>query len=261
MPCSLYFDSLKELTEKASSYISNKISAIKENKEKKIAKKEYEEKIKKLEAEKNSLTESNSLYTQENEKLQKMLQAQEEETNKIIKSKNSAIETFSKDFREQLEEKDKIITEQKSEIESLKKTTQPIQEQKEEENKNKRFEDFRKKYPANIRCQDGHYVRSKSERDIDDFFFHNKIRHVYEPTYINQKTKKSKCPDFYLPDYNLYIEYFGLKTEKYLKDKEEKIRLYSSDKNVNFEYITQNDDDNIYEKLKYICIKYSIPIK
>ncbi len=112
-----------------------------------------------------------------------------------------------------------------------------------------------------LECLDGDFVRSKAEREIDNFFFNNRIWHIYEKAYHVPNSGKKYNPDFYLPDYNLYIEYFGSEEPKYLRKKDEKIRVYSADPNINFEYLTFEDDNQIYERLQDICRKYSIPTK
>ena len=124
-----------------------------------------------------------------------------------------------------------------------------------------RNKDYRKIYPANFRCKSGVYVRSKSEREIHDFFFEHRIRVVYEEQYRHPTTGKTAMVDFYLPDYNLYMEYFGRTDSDYLKDREKKINMYRSDSKIHFEYLTYEDDNNIYDKLKGICYDYSIPLK
>ncbi len=117
--------------------------------------------------------------------------------------------------------------------------------------------DFRQKYEKPYRCNDGDYVRSKSEREIDDFLFAHKIWHIYEPEYICHNGKKY-YPDFLLSDYNLYIEYFGKTEEEYIAKKEQKIADLSAEPNIFFEYLEHTDDANITEKLTEICKKYNI---
>ncbi len=112
-----------------------------------------------------------------------------------------------------------------------------------------------------LECLDGDFVRSKAEREIDNFLFSNRIWHIYEKTYHAPNSEIPYKADFYLPDYNLYIEYFGMKTPEYLRQKDEKITIYSADPNINFEYLTFEDDNQIYERLQNICRKYSIPTK
>ena len=60
----------------------------------------------------------------------------------------------------------------------------------------------------NIKCADGHIVKSKSEAMIDDFLYRHKILHAYEPAL---ETNNSPIhPDFYLPELNLYLEHHGI---------------------------------------------------
>ena len=112
-----------------------------------------------------------------------------------------------------------------------------------------------------FRCQDGDYVRSKAEREIDNFFFNNRIWHIYEYKYEHPVTEEWAIPDFYLPDHNLFIEYFGLDTPEYIEKREHKIKMYRSDKSIRFEYLTYEDDADINGKLIEICKKYNIPLK
>lgn len=121
-------------------------------------------------------------------------------------------------------------------------------------------EDYRDFYKKPYRCEDGDYVRSKSEREIDNFLFRNRIWHIYEPEYICKETGKKYYPDFYLPDYKLYIEYFGLTDEKYLEKKAEKIRMFRNDPDIHFAYISHEDDSNITEKMKAVCQENQIPM-
>lgn len=60
----------------------------------------------------------------------------------------------------------------------------------------------------------GQPVRSKGERVIADYFTSRNIAYQYEAEATTDdwfifKTKISR-PDFYLPQYNLYVEYWGL---------------------------------------------------
>ena len=132
---------------------------------------------------------------------------------------------------------------------------------KAEETDESQGDDYRNKHEKPYRCEDGDYVRSKAEREIDDFFFKNRIWHEYEATYVHSETNQKYYPDFYLPDHNLYLEYFGLNTPEYVEKRESKIQMYRSDPSIHFEYLTYEDDENIYEKLKDICIKHNIPLK
>lgn len=71
-------------------------------------------------------------------------------------------------------------------------------------------------------CEDGHKVRSRAEALISNFLFSNKIRYVYEkPVFYEDENGEHKTlhPDFYLPDFDTYIEYNELKRIDYLKTK------------------------------------------
>ena len=59
----------------------------------------------------------------------------------------------------------------------------------------------------------GEKVKSYGEMDIANFLFQNGIRYEYERQYeIDTRTAEryQYYPDFYLPDYKIYIEYFGI---------------------------------------------------
>ncbi len=270
MPCALYVDTISELIDKVTALISKHRSTKAATKQERDIKKEYQEKINNLNKENQLLQKENKVLYEEIDKLSQKLEENEQEKAelaKAISNKNQIVEKIKEESLKQHEEKDECMAELLTQIHLLEEANKKLKEKferkaTEEKSKAKEYKkDFRKKYPADIRCQDGEYVRSKSERDIDDFFFQNKIWHIYEPTYIEPKTKKKHYPDFYLPDYNLYIEYFGMTTPEYLEKRDRKITMYLSDKSINFEYLTQADDNNIYEKLKDICLKYSIPTK
>ena len=81
--------------------------------------------------------------------------------------------------------------------------------------------------PGAIRTKDGHWVRSKSERDIANFLFDNRIAYQYErPVTIGGVELR---PDFYLPDVasGIYLEHFGiLEDARYRQLAESKVTLY-----------------------------------
>lgn len=175
----------------------------------------------------------------------------------ILKEKYSVEKAFQHTY-EFLDDINELNKEEIIDIYELKKNTIPNEEPI---NLEESTTDFRQKFPKPYRCKDGDYVRSKSEREIDDFFFDNRIWHIYEHEYTHPITGKMAETDFFLPDYNLYIEYFGMTDPDYLKRRDEKISMYQSDTNINFEYLTYEDDNNIYQKLKQICLKYNISVK
>lgn len=64
-----------------------------------------------------------------------------------------------------------------------------------------------------IRSLNGDKVKSYEECEIANFLFMNQIPYMYEPAYeYNTASKEFRQyqPDFYLPDYGIYIEHFGI---------------------------------------------------
>ena len=60
---------------------------------------------------------------------------------------------------------------------------------------------------------DRNRYKSEGERKIADFLGCNNIRYLYEaPVLINSYDSKARIwyPDFYLPEFKTYIEYYGL---------------------------------------------------
>lgn len=89
---------------------------------------------------------------------------------------------------------------------------------------------FRSKFRATYRTDDGHKVRSKAEQIIDNWLYHNKIIHAYER---RVPIEEELFCDFFIPIGKVWIEYWGLEDEKYLKRKELKKELYKKyDKNL-----------------------------
>jgi len=80
------------------------------------------------------------------------------------------------------------------------------------------------KYPETYSAVDGHNCKSLSEKIIDDYFFKHGIKHLAED-YINIKIRKFKY-DWYLPDADVYVEFFGYQGERYNKSRREKEEFY-----------------------------------
>lgn len=78
------------------------------------------------------------------------------------------------------------------------------------------------------KCDDGRKVRSRAEAMISNFFFKERVRAVYEETIYYQENGEQKTlhPDFFLPDYDLYIEYNELTNKPYLRQKEYAQKIY-----------------------------------
>lgn len=123
--------------------------------------------------------------------------------------------------------------------------------------------DFRKKYPAKYRADDGHYVRSRGELLIDNYLFNAFVVHSYER---KLPVEENLCPDFYIPipgGGNVCIEYWGMENDpKYNRDKEKKLAVYEKYKaehpliQLRDEHL-QNLDDHLPQELR----KYGVKVK
>jgi phage antirepressor YoqD-like protein len=116
-------------------------------------------------------------------------------------------------------------------------------------------DDFRKKFPANLRTPDGHYVRSRAEILIDDFLYKNGIVHAYERR-VNID-EEMYC-DFYIPTQKLYIEFWGLEeNEQYAERKNKKLELYAK-YNLKLIEVNNSDIENLDENLASKLRKHNI---
>lgn len=119
------------------------------------------------------------------------------------------------------------------------------------------IEDFRKKFPAEHRTTDGHFVRSKSEMIIDDWLYRENIVHAYEKRLPIEEDVYS---DFYLPSGKVYIEFWGYENDsKYLHRKQIKQAIYQK---YGFRLIELCDKDvnNLDDILPQQLLKYGINI-
>jgi phage antirepressor YoqD-like protein len=116
-------------------------------------------------------------------------------------------------------------------------------------------DDFRKKFPANLRTPDGHYVRSRAEILIDDFLYKNGIVHAYERR-VN--IDEDMYCDFYIPTQKLYIEFWGLEeNEQYAERKNKKLELYAK-YNLKLIEVNNSDIENLDENLASKLRKHNI---
>jgi len=111
---------------------------------------------------------------------------------------------------------------------------------------------FRDKFPATYRTDDGHLVRSKAEQAIDNWLFHNKIVHAYEK---RVPIEEDVYCDFFIPIGKIWLEYWGLEDEKYLKRKESKIKLYKKHEK-NLIELTDEDVKNLDDSLPVKLLRY-----
>lgn len=82
-------------------------------------------------------------------------------------------------------------------------------------------------------------VRGKWELELAEILNNEKIywiRKVYL-TYLQNEITKTYCPDFYLPDYNMYIEVKGY----YSQIDKEKIALVLEKNNINLQMVFEKD--------------------
>lgn len=108
------------------------------------------------------------------------------------------------------------------------------------------------------KAKDGRFVRSLSEKVILDYFFDNYIRVVYEKSipYTNEKGEEKELhPDFYLKDYDLYIEFNGLTNKTYLKMKNYVNKIYQ-EKGLKVEILESSDIDDIEKTMEKLLAKY-----
>ena len=114
---------------------------------------------------------------------------------------------------------------------------------------------------------DNKRVKSIAERDIANFFFSHNIEYEYEPKVDwieNSEEDKEYHPDFYLPDFDIYIEHWGLDknnkvpnwfegenpTEKYLENKKWKLEQFKKyDKTLVESWDFERKEKNLIPKL------------
>ena len=89
-------------------------------------------------------------------------------------------------------------------------------------------------YEGRYTCKDGHIVKSKSEREIDNYLFEHNSPHAYEKALPYGATDKEVLhPDFYLPNYlgdkkHVFIEHWGYNENniQYTQTKKFKMPIY-----------------------------------
>ena len=109
---------------------------------------------------------------------------------------------------------------------------------------------------TSFKCLDGHVVKSKGELIIDNYLYHIGMDHKYENT-LRIRGKIMKY-DWYLPDFDIYIEYWGYFGKKYMDRKQEKLELYRKGKLklISIEDIMLQDIDlNLQKELSQLIKK------
>jgi len=118
-------------------------------------------------------------------------------------------------------------------------------------------------------------VKSYQELIIANFLTLNGIRYLYEEPYKYRTytvEKRQYKPDFYLPDYDIYIEHYGIdknaKTapyidnKKYLESMEWKRRLHEEKETICIETFSYEYMDNtLFSNLKSKLLKYNVEFR
>lgn len=111
-------------------------------------------------------------------------------------------------------------------ITKKKKSLQNFNEKDEE---NQDYDEDKNKQPGQCRALDGHWLDNDLEKDIDDILYNLRKVHVYGKKVNEIDERTVKC-DWFIPvlsnSKGIYIEFWGMSTEEYRKNKQEKIKLY-----------------------------------
>ena len=128
-------------------------------------------------------------------------------------------------------------------------------------------------------------VKSIGERDVGNFLFLHNIKFKYEPLvkWVDKDVEESReyHPDFYLPDYDIYIEYWGLNedlhvpawftisSQEYLELKEWKLSQFEKHQKILIETWDyerykgtlisnlKNQLKLIFEKIEFVPVPYN----
>jgi hypothetical protein len=96
-------------------------------------------------------------------------------------------------------------------------------------------------------------VRSRAEAMIDAWLYENRIVHAYER--LVRVEQQMYC-DFYLPEYDLYIEFWGLENNpKYKARKDKKLEIYRTNElrliEIKDDHINNLDDYLMGQLVKF----------
>lgn len=126
-----------------------------------------------------------------------------------------------------------------------------------------------------LKTLEGSLVRSSEELTISNFLTLNSIKHEYEKDYeYNTATieKRQYKPDFYLSDYKIYIEHFGINkkgetapyidSQKYNEDMRWKIELHKEKNTILVQSFSHEMSDGILlsslkEKLEHYGVQFT----
>lgn len=160
---------------------------------------------------------------------------------------------------------DSLISRVYKDIEELMEKANDIKS-KEEPEQIKNYDEQKNDTSGQVRCVDGHWVENDLERQIDDILYSLRQPHVYAKR-VNQITERVVKCDWFIPVLSdtkgIYIELWGMDTKDYLKNKEDKIKLYKEEelpliqiykKDVlsDISILKDNIESEINEKIKEI---------
>ena len=104
------------------------------------------------------------------------------------------------------------------------------------------------------RSTNGTAVQSRGEKRIAEFLEAENIEYIYDERYRIAGDALVR-PDFYLPEFDVYIEYWGMNTPEYVENMRRKKLLYqrAGKKLVS---VSWEDDENLIEVLKSKLSRY-----
>lgn len=101
-----------------------------------------------------------------------------------------------------------------------------------EDDKELEYDSHKNDTSGQVKCVDGHWVENDLEREIDDILYSLRKVHVYAKK-VNEITERCVKSDWFIPVLSdtkgIYIEFWGMDTEEYKKNKEEKVKLYQQE--------------------------------
>lgn len=110
-----------------------------------------------------------------------------------------------------------------------------------------KMQTFLEDKPREWKCIDGDTVRSNDETLIDNWLNHNNIKHQVE---MKIPIQQLRYCDWYIPDFDVYIEFWGDVHTKYPEARKVKEKLYQKNK-LKLVNIEPDDLKNLDEILKY----------
>ena len=105
-----------------------------------------------------------------------------------------------------------------------------------------------------LRTTDEVAVQSRGEQRIGDWLAAHRIAYRYDERIILAGDIRIR-PDFYLPEFDLYIEYWGMDTPEYLENMRKKRILYQRDRKKLIS-ISYKDFDKIESELEFKLSRY-----